>query len=140
MEIKKAGLLPLVARKAQELVDACAKKGITIIVTQGIRTNAQQDALYAQGRTKPGKVVTNAKAGQSIHNYGVAFDIAVIEKGVITWGNLAAYNKVGAIGRSIGLSWGGDWIGFKDLPHFELSMGKTWQDFANKKIDYKIYN
>ena len=53
-------------------------KGVRLRFTQTLRTNKEQDDLYAQGRTKKGKIVTNAKGGQSIHNFGLAFDIVIL--------------------------------------------------------------
>lgn len=87
------------------------------------RSNAEQTALYAQGRTKPGKIVTNAKAGQSNHNQfpSPAFDIAFKDaRGNVCW-DIALFKDFAVIARQHGLSWGGDWLAFKDYPHFEMS-------------------
>lgn len=92
------------------------------------RTFAEQDALYAQGRTTPGNIITNARGGESFHNYKIAFDIYCKD-----------YNKVGAIGKKIGLEWGGDWETFKDLAHFQLTLGYTIKDFIYGKIDYNKF-
>ncbi|MFP7483394.1 M15 family metallopeptidase [Priestia filamentosa] len=122
---KVVGLHQTIADKALELVELSYQKGYNIAITQGLRTFTEQNALYAQGRTKPGKVVTNAKGGQSIHNYGLAFDFCVFdgERNPVWSGN--TYNKVGALGKNLGLEWGGDWKSFKDLPHFEYTFGLT---------------
>jgi peptidoglycan L-alanyl-D-glutamate endopeptidase CwlK len=96
-----ATLLPEVQPYARALVTKAAANGITIIVICGTRTYAEQDALYEQGRTKPGKIVTNARAGHSNHNFGVAFDI-------------------GVLGIDLGLEWGGNWKTIQDEPHFQL--------------------
>jgi peptidoglycan L-alanyl-D-glutamate endopeptidase CwlK len=85
------------------------------------RSNAEQTSLFAQGRSKPGKIVTNAKAGQSNHNKypSPAFDIAFKDsKGAINWTE-ALFRKFAVIAKANGLSWGGDWRSFKDYPHFE---------------------
>ena len=124
-------LQPRVKILAEELIRQCAAAGIPIIITQGLRTIAEQDALYAQGRTTPGNIVTNAKGGTSFHNYGVAFDICPYIGGKLLWNNLELFKKVGAIGKKIGLEWGGDWVGFVDLPHFQSTLGKTIQDYQN---------
>ncbi len=85
------------------------------------RSSAEQDALYAIGRTKPGKKVTNAKAGQSNHNSNPsrAFDIGFQQGGKLFWDN-HFFERFAVIAKSHGLSWGGDWTGgFRDKPHFE---------------------
>jgi peptidoglycan LD-endopeptidase CwlK len=87
------------------------------IVTCTYRSQAEQDALYAQGRTKPGKKVTWTR--HSKHNDRKAFDIAMMINGKISW-NTADYLKAGEIGQRVGLEWGGSWIKTKDFPHFEL--------------------
>ena len=100
--------------KAKEL-------GIEIKVISGTRTYAEQDELYAIGRTKElhRKPVTKAKGGYSNHNFGIAFDIGVFE-GTEFLKESPQYNVVGALGIEIGLDWGGNWKSFKDGPHFQL--------------------
>ena len=91
-----------------------------------MRTFAEQNALFAQGRTTAGDKVTNAKGGQSNHNYGLAFDVVGIdEKGKATY-NLTEnqWNKLYQNAEGGGLSWGGDWKTFKDKPHFENNFGQ----------------
>lgn len=114
-----ATLLPQVKPYARALLNAAAKRGITLIVTSALRTYEQQNDLYAQGRTKPGKIVTNAPAGYSNHNFGLAFDVTIFEKGEPVWES-PIYQTVGAIGKNLGLMWGGDWASIDDEPHFEL--------------------
>jgi peptidoglycan L-alanyl-D-glutamate endopeptidase CwlK len=98
-----------------------------------LRTDKEQDELYAQGRTKPGKKVTNAKGGQSYHNYGLAFDIVLIIDGKeASWDTLkdfdgdkvADWHEVVRIAKKYGWAWGGDFVSFKDAPHFEKTFGK----------------
>lgn len=126
-------LKPIAERKARGLIDACATEKIYIALTEGTRSFQRQQALYNQGRTTPGMIVTNAKPGQSLHNYGVAFDIIFIVNGRRTYtGN---WKRVGEIARSLGLEWGGDWKGFVDRPHFQYTAGYTLKDFINKKVD-----
>jgi peptidoglycan L-alanyl-D-glutamate endopeptidase CwlK len=99
-----------------------------------LRTDKEQDELYAQGRTKAGKKVTNAKGGQSFHNFGLAFDIVLIIDGKeASWNTLkdfdgdkvADWMEVVAIAKEHGWEWGGDWAKFKDAPHFQKTHGKT---------------
>jgi len=105
-----------------------------IRITQGLRTFKEQDELYAIGRTKPGKKVTNAKAGQSIHNYGLAVDICLMIDGkTASWDTakdcdndkVADWYECVKIFAKYGWEWGGNWKTFKDLPHFEKKSIKT---------------
>lgn len=93
--------------------DAC----IDFIVTCTRRTQDDQDYLYAQGRTRPGPIVTWTRTSK--HVEGKAFDIAIIENGKITW-EPAPYIEAGKIGEAVGLSWGGRWLKSPDRPHFQL--------------------
>ncbi len=114
-----ATLHPKVRPLARQLVIDAAMQGIAIKVTSGTRTYAEQDALYEQGRTKPGRIVTNARGGASNHNHGIAFDVTVFDGATPKYEG-SEYKKVGAIGKRLGLSWGGDWVSMNDEPHFEL--------------------
>ena len=112
-------------------MDLCAHEGIPILVTQGLRTWKEQDKLYAKGRTVPpiGKKhrVTNAKGGSSFHNFGLAFDIVVLNSaGKPDWDTSnPAWKRAGQIGKSVEIEWGGGWKKFKDLPHFQYIGGLT---------------
>jgi hypothetical protein len=114
---------PRLAQLGLRMVDLCAQAGIAILITQGLRTWQEQDALFAQGRTTPGKIVTNARGGESWHNFGLAFDIVVLDSvGKADWDTAhPGWMRAAAIGKSLGLEWGGDWKKFKDLPHFQRS-------------------
>ena len=118
-------LHPILAIRGSCMIDLCAHEGITILVTQAVRTWKEQDKLYAKGRTVPpiGKKhrVTNAKGGHSFHNFGLAFDIVVLNSaGKPDWDTSnPAWKRAGQIGKSVGLEWGGTWSKFKDLPHFQ---------------------
>ena len=120
-----APLLPEVRPIARTLVQRAAQNGIQIKVISGLRSYAEQDELYAQGRTKPGNKVTNARAGYSNHNFGIAFDVGVFE-GTKYLVESAKYKAVGAIGMDLGLEWGGNWKTIIDQPHFQLR--PTWAD------------
>ncbi|MDX7857970.1 M15 family metallopeptidase [Aeromonas caviae] len=114
-----ATLLPQVQPIARALVQKAASAGITIKIISGLRTYAEQDALYAQGRTTPGDIITNARAGQSNHNFGIAFDVGVFE-GNKYLGDSPKYKAVGVLGADLGLEWGGNWKTIIDQPHFQL--------------------
>lgn len=114
-----ASLLPEVQSYARALVHKAADAGVTIKIISGLRTYQEQDALYAQGRTTPGDKVTNAKGGQSNHNFGIAFDIGVFE-GNKYLSDSPKYKTVGILGADLGLEWGGNWKTITDQPHFQL--------------------
>lgn len=96
--------------------------GCSVKLISGHRSWDEQNALYAQGRSKPGRVVTNARGGYSNHNFGIAVDVGVFQDGNYL-PESPLYSKLGPVGKSCGLSWGGDWKSIKDLPHFEVPTG-----------------
>jgi len=123
-----------------------------------LRTFAEQDALYAKGRTVAGGKVTNAKGGQSYHNYGLAVDIVLlVDKDgngsyeTASWDTKADNDKDGIsdwqevvyVFKMYGWSWGGDWKNFPDAPHFEKSFGFTTvqllEKYNSKKVDANNY-
>lgn len=110
-------------------------------LAQGLRTFKEQDDLYAKGRTTPGPKVTNAKSGDSIHNYGLAIDIFLIINGnQASWDNKKDFDKdqqsdwmeVVSIMKKEGFSWGGDWRSFSDLPHFEDTNKLSLKEIKNR--------
>lgn len=132
-------LHPRLQEKLEELMGLCKKNGITICIGECLRTVSEQDALYAQGRTKQGPIVTNARGStySSMHQWGVAADfylnMDVDGDGKVSddaFNNATKlFNKVGALGQSIGLEWGGSWKNPVDLPHFQLP---DWGSTASK--------
>lgn len=132
-------LHPDLQKKVIKLQEECKKQGIIIGIGECFRTVAEQDALYAKGRTKPGNKVTNAqgKTYSSMHQWGVAFDFYLkmdVDKDGKTsddaFNNATGlFNKAGTIGKKLGLEWGGDWKSIKDLPHFQLP---NWGSTASK--------
>jgi peptidoglycan L-alanyl-D-glutamate endopeptidase CwlK len=144
-------LHPLVREEMTTIITEC-DKALTgkakIRITQGLRTFEEQDTLYAIGRTKPGKKVTNAKGGQSIHNYGFAVDICLIIDGKTAswdttkdWDNdqIADWYECVKIFAKFGWDWGGNWKKFKDLPHFDKRGYNDWKKLAKLKRDSKGY-
>lgn len=125
---------PVLLTKLLAFEQACEDAGIDILVYCTYRSNEEQNALYAQGRTKAGKIVTYARGGQSKHNHTVggvpsslAFDCVPLRGGRPVWGrtnaeDLALWVKVGKIGKSCGLEWAGDWKKFKEFPHFQTEI------------------
>jgi peptidoglycan LD-endopeptidase CwlK len=111
-------LHPAIRSKVREFINEAARRGIFLRITSGLRTFGEQAELYAQGRTKPGKIVTNARPGSSFHNYALAFDVVEMKDGKGLWEN-PNWDAIGQLGKSLGFEWGGDWTSFKDLPHFQ---------------------
>lgn len=128
LRLNDPNLHPTVRQKAWDAVYEAWQQGIYVLITQGYRSIAEQDALYAQGRTKPGKIVTNAKGGTSYHNFGLAVDFALYtaDGKDVTWDDSsAAWKTVVRIFKAKGFAWGGDFRSFKDTPHFEMTFGLT---------------
>lgn len=127
-----AGMNNTFVGKVDETFKTMRHEGLDMgMAPQGsFRSFEEQDGLYAKGRTRPGQRVTNARGGESFHNYGVASDIAFYnESGGITWPEQGDYAKLwtryGEHAKKQGLSWGGDWQSIKDRPHVEYHPGVT---------------
>lgn len=112
-------------------------------ISQGLRTFAEQDALYNK-RPK----VTNAKGGQSVHNYGFAVDIVLIIDGkTASWDTakdwdgdkIADWDECVKIFAKYAWSWGGNWTSFKDLPHFDKIGFNNWRKLSKYKLDNNGY-
>lgn len=126
-------LHPDVQKLANKLVEECKKKGLKIKITECLRTKAEQDALYAQGRTTKGNIVTKVKYPYSFHCWGLAFDICRNDgKGAYNTSD-NFFQKVSKIGVSLGLDSGATWKTFVDLPHYQLNTyGKTCAELVKK--------
>ncbi len=135
-------LLPVVEVKCEQFIANCKAEAIDIIVTGTYRSLEEQNAEYAIGRTididKP--IVTHAKGGQSLHNWGVAFDICPVVRGKVVYDDNILWEKIARIGKELGLEWGGDWTIFPDKPHFQYTLGYTWQDFLAGTVDLTKFN
>jgi len=119
-------LLPVVQSRVRKFLELCHENDIDLLITSTFRDNESQNALYAQGRTAPGKIVTNAKAGESWHNYRCAVDVVPLRNGKPVWdGKDSVWQTVGELGKQAGLEWAGDWKKFKELAHFQYTGGKT---------------
>jgi len=106
-------------------------QGFNVVMTDGYRTFAEQNTLYAQGRTTPGSVVTNARGGFSNHNFGLAFDVVEIVDGVAQY-NAQSYDRFKDLGISRGFKWGGNWTNPVDMPHFQNMFGHTITQLRDK--------
>lgn len=118
-------LHPHVAKLAKAFIAAAKKQGIDVLITSTYRDNESQNALYEQGRTKAGRIVTNAKAGQSFHNYQLAFDFVPIVNGKAMWNDIRTFRKLGELGESLGLTWAGRWKSFPEMAHMQWTGGLT---------------
>lgn len=120
---EKKGLINKLYPDFRTKAEMILSKFPEIQIVSTLRTFKQQDGLYAQGRTAPGRVVTNAKGGQSYHNYCLAFDFNFRDTG---WDSpRARWEKVGKYAESIGCTWGGR---FNDLGHIQFDRDVTWQE------------
>src|SRR5690606_33820569 len=104
-------------------------------ISSGYRSNAEQQKLYNQGRTTPGNIVTNARPGQSVHNYGLAIDFFLVsdDGNRALWTVNNKWKRVAAIGKSMGFQWGGDWKSFPDYPHLDMQKGLSLSQLAAGK-------
>lgn len=122
-------LHPDVQKLAEKLVSECAAAGLIIKITDCLRGKSEQDALYAKGRTTSGSIVTNVKYPNSMHNWGIAFDFCRNDGKGAYKDDDGFFSKVGAIGKKLGLEWGGDWKSPVDKPHFQM---KGWGSTPSK--------
>lgn len=156
-EARVAALHPKLRNEVKlgiEKAEAGFPKNIAVRIVQGFRSAAEQNALYAQGRTKPGKKVTNAPAGYSYHESGLAFDFAILydkdNNGTfetLSWDLVkdmdrdgqADWMEIVAVFEAIpGWGWGGRWTSIKDNPHFEKPFGLTTKQLRLKKQQGKV--
>jgi peptidoglycan L-alanyl-D-glutamate endopeptidase CwlK len=117
------GLKPDFKQRVIRWYEECMEEGLKILVYCGYRSNEDQEKLYKQGRSTDGKIVTNAKAGQSFHNYGRAIDYVPVKNGETSWDDTASYLKAQRIAKEFGLrpiSW--------ELPHLEDGNFKNWRE------------
>lgn len=126
-------LNPKVAAMCSEFINRCKAEGIDVIITSTYRDAESQNKLYAQGRTEPGRKVTNAKAGQSYHNWRVAFDFCPIVNGKCQWNDAALFIRCGEIAEGVGLEWAGRWKKFNETAHCQYTGGLTLADFQAGK-------
>lgn len=124
---------PLIRGKVDAFLTSCKDAGIDLLVTCTRRTMDEQAALYAKGRTAPGSIVTNAKPGESAHNYGLAVDVVPLVSGKPEWVFNAmhpshTWETVGRLGKAAGLQWLGDPNSpFIEGCHFQLP---HWREFT----------
>lgn len=133
---KVEDLHPTVQEKCKLHRKLCEQAGIQLLITSTYRDIECQNSLYAKGRTAPGKKVTNAKGGQSWHNFQLAYDVVPLQYGKPVWGTTAPadkalWDKVGELGEQAGLEWAGRWKTFKETAHFQYTAGHPLSYFQN---------
>lgn len=117
-------LHPFVARTLGAALNTCHSQGLNVFLFEGLRTDDRQLWLYSQGRSSPGKIVTNAKPGDSWHRYGLAGDLVFrLKNGQWVWDG--DYEAVGKIMTAAGFYWGKHFPHFPELDHFEMTFGLT---------------
>lgn len=127
-------LLPVVKVKAEKFLKLCTEQGLDILIYCTHRSDEEQDILYAQGRTKPGKIVTNARSGESWHNHRCAFDFVPLVGGKPAWNDENKYRKAGIIAESVGLEWAGRWTGkLKETAHCQYTGGLSLAQLRSGK-------
>ncbi|WP_312991526.1 M15 family metallopeptidase [Chryseobacterium flavum] len=143
-------LHPVVRDEMRNIIQECnlALTGkAKVRITQGLRSFEEQERLYAIGRLTSGKKLTNARAGQSLHNYGLAVDICLIIDGKTAswdtakdWDNdkVADWYECVQIFARHGWNWGGNWKTYKDLPHFEKKTVYKGKDLI--KTNWRIFS
>ncbi len=143
--MKTDTLHPLIRKEVETLVNKVNTEiltsGVKMLVTQTLRTFAEQDKLFAQ---KP--KVTNARGGQSIHNYGLAFDFCLVQNGKTIWDVAKDFDgdkqpdwmEVVKVFEDAGYTWGGKFRSISDKPHFEKTFGHTWQQLFEIKKAGKL--
>lgn len=125
--VRLRGCHPDLQARVRALIDVLASDGLDLVLTQGVRSVAQQQALFAQGRSKPGKIVTMCDGVSKVSNhqpksdgFGYAVDVAWrTSRGDITWEG--PWYRLGTLASAHGLVWGGSWLNFPDRPHLELA-------------------
>lgn len=119
-------LHPVVQQKAEQFLTTCEAQGIDVLIYCTYRSPEEQNGLYAQGRTKPGSIVTNARGGESWHNHRCAFDFVPLVAGKPAWNDKVLYLKAGVIAESVGLEWAGRWTGkLRETAHCQFTNGLT---------------
>ena len=119
-------LRPDVERNVRKLLERCKAAGLNVLVTNTVRDKEYQEYLYAQGRTRPGSIVTNGRT-PTFHadTAGLAFDFCKNVKGH-EYDDTSFFKKVGLLAKEMGFSWGGDWKSFPDMPHVQWDNQGAW--------------
>ena len=123
-----SALSPVAQAACRAFLAVCRKEGLPVLITETYRSQERQDYLYAQGRTRAGKVVTWTR--NSRHTGRMAWDICKNVKGQ-EYADAAFFAKCGAIAKRLGITWGGTWD-TPDKPHFEVT--KDWKGKGENEV------
>jgi len=122
-------LLPSVASVAREWLKRCTRDGVQVLVYCTYRSIEEQDRLYAEGRTAPGRIRTRARGGRSWHNFRRAWDAVPMVNGCPDWScNFREeyhWQIMVQHALDLGVEWGGDWPRLRDYVHFQVRDGLT---------------
>ena len=127
-----SALDPYVASLARKFLGLTRANNLDVRIIAAFRSWDESDRLFAQGRTIPGPIVTNARGGESYHNWGLAFDAAPFEYNRES-NDTAKFKQMGILGERVGLEWGGSFKDIVDLPHFQYTFGLSAEDLLNGK-------
>lgn len=137
-------LHPIAREKALRWVDACKAEGVEVLVYCTYRSAEEQNELYKVGRTVKGegvspklpmgRTVTNARGGDSIHQYRCAWDAVPMVHGKPAWGDLGRYKIMAKCAKQLGIEWAGEWVSFKEQAHFQYTGGLTLADLKAGKV------
>lgn len=131
-------LNPDMQEKANAFIGKAKEDGLDVYLSETFRNFNMQDSYFKQGRSTPGGIITNAMGGEGLHSYGLAFDAYPVVNGRvltrITKDNKKYWDRMGEIGESVGLKWGGRWKEFPDNPHFELNTDISVQDMRKARL------
>lgn len=123
-------LNPVVAQQARNFLNLTAANNMDVRITAAFRSWDDSDRDYAQGRTAPGPIISNARGGESYHNWGLAFDAAPFDNGVYS-SDINEFRRMGRLGQQVGLEWGGTFKDIVDYPHFQNTFGLSTEDLLN---------
>ena len=121
---------PFVATLAKRFLELTRLENLDIRIIAAFRSWDDSDMLYSLGRCTPGNIVSNVRGGESFHNWGLAFDAAFFENGMISY-DIKKYIELGRLGKQVGLKWGGDFVDIKDYDHFQYVFGLNIDDLLN---------
>lgn len=125
---------PRVKTMAESLIETCREQNIDLLITSTYRDNDCQQVLYQKGRSVPGTIVTNAKPGESFHNYRLALDFCPLEDGKCAWGDSSLFTRIGVMAEGLGMEWAGRWSGsLRELAHVQWTNGLKISDLQNGK-------
>jgi peptidoglycan LD-endopeptidase CwlK len=128
-------LLPVVKDMAEQLIEACKAAGVDLIIVSTYRDLEAQAEIYAKGRSTPGPIRTNAKPGESLHNWRVAIDFCPLEFGKAAWDDMAAFERVGELAETIGFEWAGRWTGrLREEGHIQYRGGLSLAQLENGSV------